>query len=549
MNRFFSSALAALLVGGVCRAANVEFRYTLLVNDETVADSVKVFGRSEDATEGIDEGIDMPMIPSFDGGGVTPTGPVDDFYFRAQASLDGNADDSNAYTNLYTDIRSASKSATTWTLCTNTNPVALSWKGQYFDGSTTINSALAAGNGTLALYDANDNVIVADMRTTTSCTLAAKSLYNIKYIGADAAGAAPMTPEEIRKSIVIYDGAVTSVEILDVSKYALVDWTLCFYNGADKLVGKDIKMSDSNPSAVYDPSTGVFTYTHPSDFDGEFTEFHLEYTFKYAEGTRADNAGVATGMLRAVRSIEPIMELHEDCKELSIDVKGGESMNVCAVSYFFKVDGDYQKEMTSDLVLVGAFTLPNWTFKTGMTDCPWSVMVTSKGTELVETTDYTVTHSIPKAQWKDGDTITTSLVFTAAKPVLTVTPDEELQDYPVDLVIEGNENCKSGTVAFSGSFVNVDGETVNLPKADEPADALTATIKVKGIANVDVDGSGTFDLTDVRLLRNYYYGGSAATSRGDTTMLSGTSYKSLSGDAKVQKAAQFREAIANMIDN
>ena len=542
MKKILSKALAGTLLGMACCAADVEFRYTLLVNETVLNGSMIVFGRATGATEGIDD-FDISAIPTFDGGGVAPA-PVDDFYFRAQASMDGNNNAYNQYAYLYTDIRDASKNSTTWTLCTNGNDVKISWEGKYVNASgTTINSALPSGSGTLALYDKNDNLLVADMRSVNTITLAGNSIYNIKYVGSGAT-AAPATPEEICKTITIYDEAKVSVKLLDPAVYSLVEWTLCFYNGAEKLVGKDIKSGTGSTVAAYDAETGIFTYTHPADFDGTFTEFRVEYTFKYADKTRADDDGIATGMLRAVRSIEPFMELHEDCKELTIDAKATDSENTCAVSYFFKVDGDYQKTMTENLVLVGEITLPTWTYKAGSVEsCPWTYSIDAKGKDFVAGTDYQVVDTA------DGDKRTTKLVFNAAHPLMTVTPDEALDDFVVSLVLTGNENCKSGTVAFSGSFVDVDGDTITLPKEDEAADALTATIKVKGVANLDVDGESGFDYPDIRLITNYKAGGSATTARGDRTMLLGTSFANLPDDVKKQKADEFRAKIAEMVGN
>ncbi len=221
MKNILSKVLATAMLGMACYAAEVQFRYTLLVNDISVADSSFVFGRATDASDGIDD-LDIPAIPVFDGGGLGAA-PVEDFYFRAQASSDSNNDASNAFSKLYTDIRSTSKNANTWTLCTNSNSVVLSWKGQYYDNGTTINSALADNAGTLALYDANDNVLVADMRKTNAYTLAANSVYNIKYIAKDASTPAPETPEEISRNFVIWNGSVAEIRILEPAKYSLVN--------------------------------------------------------------------------------------------------------------------------------------------------------------------------------------------------------------------------------------------------------------------------------------------------------------------------------------
>ena len=72
------------------------------------------------------------------------------------------------------------------------------------------------------------------------------------------------------------------------------------------------------------------------------------------------------------------------------------------------------------------------------------------------------------------------------------------------------------------------------------------------IDSLDIDGSsnGTdYDLTDIQLIYNYKVnGGKATTATGNTRMLANTPYSTLSGDAKVAKAAELRQKIADLID-
>ena len=59
MKNILSKILATVMLGMACYAAEVQFRYTLLVNDISVADSSFVFGRAAEASDGIDD-LDIP---------------------------------------------------------------------------------------------------------------------------------------------------------------------------------------------------------------------------------------------------------------------------------------------------------------------------------------------------------------------------------------------------------------------------------------------------------------------------------------------------------
>ena len=540
MKKILTMVIASVTLGIVSYADSVQFRYTMKVNDTALTDSMIVFGRDNDATDGIDMDFDFPSIPNIENASANPAavplpGPVQDIYFRAQVSIAGEGESvDNAYDKLYRDIRDASKNATTWTLCTYSNDVELSWEGKYYDETqkVTINSALAENAGELKLYDSSNKELVADMRTTTSYKLKANSVYNIKYIGPDATSAAPETPEEFKDEFVVVSGASTEFDIIDVTKYTLVDWTLCFYYVAGKddagdvlkkFANKDIKMSDNNPNATYNPETGKFIYTYTNDFDHDLAEFRLLYSYKYANPTRSgdDNAGVATGMLRSVVA-DVIIKLDDDSKEVEINAKGTDEEKKATIN-FTVTTGE-------KLTLYGEFTLPEWNDKKIGYD-PWKVSFKVDGEDV-------------KGVITDGNPSVIS--FTAAKPLVKL---EEAPTAPKDIVVSveltGNENCKSGDVVFAPKYVSYDD-------TEKPADTLTANVKVKGVANLDIDGSGKFDLIDVRLLRNYAFGGSATTARGDTTMLSGLStetYDSLPGADKSEKAAGVRAAIAGMVDS
>ena len=64
------------------------------------------------------------------------------------------------------------------------------------------------------------------------------------------------------------------------------------------------------------------------------------------------------------------------------------------------------------------------------------------------------------------------------------------------------------------------------------------TFQLKGDANLDVDGDGTFDYPDVRLIFNYAGDGSI----DNDAMVAGTMYG-------VERAAEFRQKIADMMES
>ncbi len=535
MKKILTFVIASVALGIVSYADNVQFRYTIKVNDSALTDSMIVFGRDNDATDGIDMDFDFPSIPNIENANANPTavpmpGPVQDVYFRAQVSIAGEGESvDTAYDKLYRDIRDASKNATTWTLCTYSNDVEISWEGKYYDETQkiTINSALADNAGELKLYDSGNNVLVADMRTETSYKLKANSIYNIKYIGSDATSAAPETPEEITDEFVVVSGASTEFNIIDVTKYTLVDWTLCFYYVAGKdeagdvlkkFANKDIKMSDDNPNATYNPETGKFIYTYTNDFDHDLAEFRLLYSYKYANPTRTggDADGVATGMLRSVVA-DVIIKLDDDSERV-INVQGTDEEKKTTV--------DFTVETGEKLTLYGEFTLPEWNDKKIGYD-PWKVSFKVDGEEV-------------KGVITDGNP--SVITFTAAKPrvKLDAAPDE-VKKYTVSVTLTGDVNCKSGNLTFAPRYTSYD-------ETEKTAETLAAAIKIKGLANLDIDGSdnGTkYVLTDVRLIYNYINQGKT----NDTRMLAGTTYKTLEGDAKAAKAAEFRTKIGDMIDS
>ena len=548
MKKILTIVIASVTLGIVSQADNVEFRYTMKVKDSVLTDSMMVFGRAEEATDGIDRDYDFPSIPNIESASANPLdvpmpGPVQDIFFRAQVSIAGEGESvDNAYAKLYRDIRAASKKSTTWTVCTYSNDVELSWEGKYYDENTkvTINSALAEGNGDLKLCDSDNKVLVADMRTTTSYTLKANSVYNIKYI-ASGATEAPETPEEITDEFVIKEGASSVFDILDVSKYTLVDWTLCFYyvDGTDdagpilkKFPKKDISSTgEANPNATYDPETGKFTYIYTDDFDHELAEMRLLYTYKYASGTRADDdeEGVATGMLRSVVA-DVIIKIDEDSKENEINVKGEASEKTVTIKYTVTTG--------EKLNLYGDFTLPPWSYKEGKcTEDPWVAVFKVNGT--------VVDPAATVASAENGGS--TTIQFTAEKPLIKVENAQDAQtDYIVTIELTGNASCKSGSVVFTPKYVTFDD-------TEKTGDTLTANVKVKGMANLDIDGSANgkkYDITDVLILYNYITGGSGTpTEKRDTTMLKKTSYKTLEGEARAAKAAEFRAKIVDMIES
>ena len=520
---------------GVAKADNVQFRYTLKVKDSTVTDSMTVFGRDNEATDGIDKDYDFPSIPNIESQ-VPMAGPVQDFYFRAQVSIAGEDESvDTAYDKLYSDIRSASKDATTWTLCTYSNPVELSWEGKYYDQkqNLTINSALADGEGELKLCNSANEVVVADMRTTTSTTLAANSVYNIKYIGKDASSEAPETPQAITDEFVAVSGSSSEFQILDVDKYTLVDWTLCFYyaTGKDafgnpvlkKFADKDIKMADDNDNATYDAETGKFKYTFSAeDFDKELAEIRLLYSYKYKNDTRyaADNSGVATGMLRSVVA-DVIIKLDDDSERV-INVKGTDDEKKTTV--------DFTVETGEKLTLYGEFTLPEWNDKKIGYD-PWTVSIKVDGEDV-------------KGVITDGNPSVIS--FTSEKPLVKLAEvPTEVKKIKISVTLTGDANCKSGNLTFAPRYTSYDD-------TEKTADALAAAIKVKGLANLDIDGSddGTdFDPVDIRLLYNFCLGGSDDDEESIETLFKNTKYIRLAEQARAAKAKEICDKINEMVDS
>ena len=537
MKKILTIVVASVALGLVSRADDVEFRYTMKVKDSVVTDSMMVFGRDSEATDGIDSAFDFPAIPNIESlsanpSGVPAPGPVQDIYFRAQVSIAGESESvDSAYDKLYSDIRDASKSATTWTLCTYSNDVELSWEGKFYDEKTkvTINSPLADGAGELKLCDSDNKVLVADMRATTSYTLKKNSVYNIKFIGKDATSEAPETPEELKDEFVVVSGSSTEFNIIDVEKYTLVDWTLCFYyvDGQDesgnnilkKFASKDIKMSDENPNAKFNAENGNFIYTYTNDFDHDLAEFRLLYSYKYANPARAacDNDGVATGMLRSVVA-DVIIKLDDASKEVEINAKGTDEEKKTTINYTVKTG--------EKLTLYGEFTLPPWSYKEGKcTADPWTAVIKVDGTAVAA-------DAIVPSSDNGGST---TIQFTAAKPLVKL---DEAPTAPKDITISieltGNENCKSGDVVFAPKYVSYDD-------TEKTGDTLTASVKVKGIANLDIDGNGSFNTFDVRLIFNYVTGG-----RNNTALM----IKGIPASLNLAgREAELKATIEGMVDS
>ncbi|MBQ7651432.1 MAG: hypothetical protein IJS15_10765, partial [Victivallales bacterium] len=322
-------------------------------------------------------------------------------------------------------------------------------------------------------------------------------------------------------------GASSEFNIIDVEKYALVDWTLCFYyvagqddagnNILKKFASKDIKKSDENPNATYNAETGNFIYTYTNDFDHELAEFRLLYSYKFANSTRVgdDNDGVATGMLRSVVA-DVIISLDDTTKEVEINAKGTDEEKTATINYTVKTG--------EKLTLYGEFTLPPWSYKEGKcTADPWTAVIKVDGTAVAA--DAVVPSS-------DGSPAT--IQFTAANPIVKL---EEAPTAPKDIVVSveltGNEYCKSGDVVFAPKYVSYDEQ-------EKTADTLTASVKVKGIANLDIDGNGTFNTYDVRLVFNY-----ATVGRNNTSLMT----KGIPASLKLAgREAELKATIEAMIE-
>ena len=127
------------------------------------------------------------------------------------------------------------------------------------------------------------------------------------------------------------------------------------------------------------------------------------------------------------------------------------------------------------------------------------------------------------------------------------------------VIVGSNATSENGLVmkildAVSGKVFSISESMDFVADTTIPSEDYTMAPMVLHVrtACLDIDGSdnGTkYVLTDVRLIFNYINGGKAANATGDTRMLAGTTYKTLSGAAKAEAAARFREAIGDMADS
>ena len=489
---------SALLVTSVIAAD--AFSYKLMFGETSSDDTAYAFGRIDGALDTLDDN-DVPAPPA------TPDDPnggtMQYIAFRSIMGTNGASTADEALQKLSTDYRGTANAASTWTMdLSNPSGVSLTWEAE---------TALTASGATLQLI-APDGTTV-DMKKNSSIAAPASGTYYIKYKQSSSTQEAPATPALIEAEMAIYEGGSISFKALDPSKYEFAGApTIAFFKG-EGIARVRVEASETAGLAT-DSETGCITYTFDTALD--YDEAVITYCFRYKNATRAENTAVAYGQVRAVDVDSPVIVMKSDAT-LSVDTKSTEpGANSCTLSYdlIFPSAGDNGRliDGTNTLVLFPTITVP----------ALFSV-VPPEGMGVDETKENADgSHSI------------------------TYSYEASSNGFTLDFILTAEEGAKKGTASLSVScdFPN-DSTKVNLP-ADIAT--TTATISVKGSANLDIDGShggSRYVLQDVRLLYNYINRGNT----DDTRMLAGTTFKSLTGDAKAAKAAELRETISNMIDS
>ncbi len=499
--------LATYVMGGDA------FKYRIGFDDISMEETAWTFGRVSGAEDGTED-LDNPIPPR-------NPGEIGLNYISFRGQLGTNYD----MLKLGEDYRSTDNSATSWTMDVEVATARnLRWEAE---------KALSSSESTLELVLPNGTSV--DMKSVSSISSLVSGTYLIRYKATAATVEAPEVPELIDKEMAVYDGGSISIKLFDPGIYELAEDTpyeISFFKGND-----DARVKVAGPTSEglsFDATTGSIIYTFNTVLD--FDEAVIIYRFRYKSDTRADNTSVTVGSVRTVVVEKPLLEM-ESAPEQTVDIKSTEAgANSCTMQYELAFPGKgYQgADITPDspLTITGTMALPAWTCKPGKYEtCPWTVTATDKGGTAIDV-DLVNNPAAPA----DGTAVTTTATFTYKATSNGV---------GFNFVLTAAAGAKKGDATFSVAC-NFAGNDIVLP---EDASSTTASINVKGATNLNIDGSETFDLVDVRLLRNYYYGGSAATSRGYTTMLSGTSYKNLTGTDKSEKATKFREVIADMIDS
>jgi len=212
-----------------------------------------------------------------------------------------------------------------------------------------------------------------------------------------------------------------------------------------------------------------------------------------------------------------LIKLDENSKENEINVNGEASEKTAVIKYTVTT--------AEKLNLYGDFTLPPWAYKEGKcTEDPWTAVFKVDG-KVVEP-------AATVASSENGGP--TTIQFTAAKPLVKLDEDpSNMKDITVTIELTGNKNCKDGSVVFTPKYVTFDDN-------EKTGDALTANVKVKGLANLDIDGNGIFNTFDVRLIFNY-----ATVGRNNTAMMT----KGIPTSLKLAgREAELKAKIEEMID-
>ena len=445
-----------MILAGTMLAVSVvaadAFSYKLMFGNISAEDTPYVFARLDDASDMLDD-KDEPAPPG------TPDDPngsgMQYIVFRSIMGTDGAFTADDAWQKLAKDYRGTTSAASTWTLdISNPNKVSLSWEAE---------TALTASGAILQLVTPNGETI--DMKANSSITSPASGRYYIKYKQSSDVQEAPATPPLINAEMAIYEGGSISFKVLDPSKYEFAGVpTIAFFKG-EGIERVRVEASETAGLAT-DSETGCITYTFDTALD--YDEAVITYCFRYKSGTRTENTAMAYGSARLTKVMTPIITMMSDAT-LTVDGKSEEpAERSCTLSYDLifpsaapegrTIDGDNPLNLTATLTVPPLFTV---TPPDGM------------GEEgCVDNADGSKTYTYSYAAASNGFTL--------------------------DFTLTAQEGAKKGTASLSVScdFPN-DSTKVNLP-ADIAT--TTATIKVKGVGNLGVDGDEYVNYKDTYLI-------------------------------------------------
>ena len=491
-----------MILVGVMLATSVfagdAFKYSIWLGNTAPEEAAYGFGRLENSTDEYDVSIDRAVPPS------NPADEMDIIVFRSVLGTTGPAAEDFFLPRLAEDYRSTDNDAATWTLDVKVvNTKILTWKALKELGNKSASLEMVLPSGTSV-----------NMLQQTSINNPVTGTYYIKYKKSASVQEAPATPVIIETEMAIYEGGSISFKVLDPSKYEFAgnpSCTIAFFKGEG--FDRTRLNASTTDGLVADSATGRITYTFDTSLD--YDEAVITYCFRYRSGTRAESTAVAYGSVRAVDVASPIIEMQSE-STFTVDTKSEEpGADTCTLSYeliFPSAEPDGRTiDGTHTLVLHPTITVP----------ALFSV-VPPDGMGVEEIKDNA-----------DGShSITYSYEATS-------------NGFTLDFILTAEQGAKKGTASLSVACQFPGTQAVTLP---EDIATTTATINVKGGANLDIDGShngARYVLQDVRLLYNYINRGNS----DDTRMLAGTTFKSLTGNEKVAKAAELRGKISDMIDS